>query len=275
MIKDYKIPVQNIRNELKQYLVSSGLKSLIIGVSGGIDSALCIALAEPICKELGVELIGRSITIKTNKPEEISRSIQMGKNFCNDFAEIDLSPGFDMLEKSMMEDFQTADKNLHDYKIRVGNIKARTRMIYLYDLAGKHKGMVLSTDNYTELLLGFWTLHGDVGDYGMIQNLWKTEVYAMSEYLVKNFEDKNKATALKSCIDAVPTDGLGITNSDLDQIGAESYAQVDEILIDMLKNGDNSQYFNHKVLQRYRASMFKRENPYNLPRKNFTDIPVC
>jgi len=65
-------------------------------------------------------------------------------------------------------------------------MKARIRMILLYDLAGGNDGMVLSTDNYTEYLLGFWTLHGDVGDFGMIQSLWKTEVYDMVEWIRDN-----------------------------------------------------------------------------------------
>ncbi|NOZ36435.1 MAG: hypothetical protein GXO80_14200, partial [Chlorobi bacterium] len=135
------------------------------------------------------------------------------------------------------------------------------------------KGMVLSTDNYTELLLGFWTLHGDVGDYGMIQNLWKTEVYAMSRFLVNNLENKEQAKALDECIDAVPTDGLGITNSDLDQIGASSYEEVDKILIHYLKNPNDISVLNLKVVQRKLASEFKRNNPYNIPRNKITNEP--
>ena len=102
-------------------------------------------------------------------------------------------------------------------------------MIYLYDIAQEHNGLVLSTDNWTELMLGFWTLHGDCGDYGMIQNLWKTEVYEMASTFVENLEEK-RSRALLDCIEAIPTDGLGISASDLDQIGAESYKEVDEIL---------------------------------------------
>ncbi len=272
MLTDYRTAIENIREELKNYLVSSSLKSLVLGVSGGIDSALTIALAKPICDELNIPIISRSITIKTNKPDEILRAKMCGEAFSHDFREIDLSKAFDILQQTVTEDFETADKEIVEYKIRIGNIKARTRMIYLYDIAGKNKGMVLSTDNYTELLLGFWTLHGDVGDYGMIQNLWKTEVYNMSKYLVRNFDNKAQAKALQSCIDATPTDGLGITNSDLDQIGAKSYSEVDVILIDMLKNNEKSKYKNHKVVQRYRNSMFKRENPYNIPRNKITVV---
>ncbi len=140
-------------------------------------------------------------------------------------------------------------------------------MIQLYHLAGINKGMVLSTDNFTELLMGFWTLHGDVGDYGMIQNLWKTEVYEMAILLASKFDangESEKAQALINCIYANPTDGLGVSDSDLDQLGADSYREVDKVIIDYLNNGENE---DHPVVQRYERTHFKRENPYNIPRK--------
>lgn len=273
MIQDYKTAVKNIQSELKQYLIKSKLKSLIAGVSGGIDSALTVALARPVCDKLNITLFCRSITISTNKPEEISRAKYIGKTFGHDFKEVNLSETFDKIIPVVVEDFQNTDKSDHSYKIRQGNVKARMRMMYLYDLASKHHGMVLSTDNYTELLLGFWTLHGDVGDYGMIQNIWKTEVYAMSDYLVQNLKDSEQAKALQLCIDALPTDGLGITNSDLDQIGASSYFEVDEILIKYLKNKEKNEVINHKVVQRKISSEFKRNNPYNILRGKITDVP--
>ncbi len=272
MIQDYKNAVNNIQNEIKKYLISSKLKSVILGVSGGIDSAICAALVRPVCDELGVKLFCRSITISTNKAEEILRARNVGEAFGDDFKEVDLSKTFDLIIPEFVENYENTDKTEHGFRIRQGNIKARMRMLYLYELAAKHKGMVLSTDNYTELLLGFWTLHGDVGDYGMIQNLWKTEVYAMAEYLVKNIKNKKLSEALDSCIDAVPTDGLGITNSDLDQIGASSYQEVDEILIKYLKNTENKDILNHKVVKRKIASEFKRNNPFNIPRNKITDL---
>jgi len=269
MIKDYKSAIENIRTQLKNYIKDSGLKSLVLGISGGIDSALTVVLAKKVCDELGIPLIGRSITIETNKPEEINRAAAIGKNFVTDFKEVDLTNGFKGLAELVTEDDKNVDKTDVNYKIRRGNIKARTRMIYLYDLASKHRGMVLSTDNYTELLLGFWTLHGDVGDYGMIQNLWKTEVYEMARFLANEMEEESKK-ALLDCVYAVATDGLGITNSDLDQIQANSYEEVDQILLKLFDAAGPGDYKNHPVIQRKINSEFKRENPYNIPRKDIT-----
>ncbi len=156
----------------------------------------------------------------------------------------------------------------HLMKLRQGNVKARTRMVYLYDLAQKYQGLVLSTDNYTEYLLGFWTLHGDVGDYGMIQNLWKTEVYAMSQYIIDNeLKTPERKKALQDCVDAVPTDGLGITSSDLEQLGAPSYNEVDKLLQEYIKSPKNSDKEN-PVIRRHLNSAYKRNNPFNLSRES-------
>ncbi len=267
MIKNYEPVVEKIRQELYNYVKNAGLKSLILGISGGIDSALTAALAKPVCDKLEIPLIGRSITIETNKADEIQRAADIGKHFVTDFQEIDLTKGFKELLSMITENETDDDKSTLSYKLRQGNVKARVRMIYLYDLASKYKGMVLSTDNYTELLIGFWTLHGDVGDYGIIQSLWKTEVYEMSKYLASMMDEMPKK-ALLSCVDAVPTDGLGITNSDLDQIKAKSYQEVDEILLKVINNEELGEFENHPVVLRKLRSEFKRNNPYMLKRED-------
>ncbi len=268
-IKDFSRVAKNIREELENYLRINGLHSLVVGLSGGIDSALTAALAFPVCKKLDIPLFGRSITIESNKNDEIERARLIGNAFTTDFREVNLTEAYHLLRPFVVEDFEKENTDDYAFKIRMGNVKARIRMIYLYDLAAKNRGMVLSTDNYTELLLGFWTLHGDVGDYGMIQNLWKTEVYELAKYIAETECDEDQAIALKSCIDAVPTDGLGITNSDLDQLGAKSYAEVDDILQRYLINNDKD-VENHPVIQRHLKSEYKRNNPLNLKREIYT-----
>ena len=101
----------------------------------------------------------------------------------------------------------------------------------------------------------------------MIQYLFKTEVYILARYLVSQFKkngDQQKADALAACIVAVPTDGLGITNSDLDQIQATTYEEVDTLL-NAYQDGDHS-LKSHPVIQRYLNSYYKRDNPFNLAR---------
>lgn len=271
---EYARMFENAVNTLAKYIDDNGIKSLVLGVSGGVDSALVAALAFHATKRTKcdpIPVIGRSITIQGNKEDEISRAKAIGFSFCDDFKELNLTPTYLNLIDTI--DMGEMDTTSIDYKIAMGNIKARIRMIQLYHLAGINKGMVLSTDNLSELMVGFWTLHGDVGDYGMIQNLWKTEVYGLAKWIAEGSEQVGYAAqgdALYRCINAVPTDGLGITNSDLEQLGAESYEEVDEILINYLTNLENPQkeLLDHPVIQRYTRTHFKRENPINIKRED-------
>ena len=150
-------------------------------------------------------------------------------------------------------------------KLRQGNMKARMRMIVLYDLAQLNKGLVVSTDNYTEYLTGFWTLHGDVGDYGPIQNLWKTEVFNMSKFLLSSCNEF-QYKALESCIHATPVDGLGISNSDCDQLGVSNYYEGDQIFASYFK-GDTG-FETHPIIQKFKNSQYKRENPTGILRQS-------
>ena len=292
MRNNYSEIVSEIRQDLKKYIVKSDLKALVIGVSGGIDSALVCAIAKPVVDELGIPLIGRSISIQTNKPDEEERARNIGSCFCTDFTEVDLKEQYLVLrEFDDMEDVVDRFDTSEDvaYKIRMGNIKARMRMIYLYNIASKRGGIVLGTENKTEENLGFCTIHGDAAtDLEPIKNLWKTEVYGLSQYLATEgtLEERN---ALTSCIECNATDGLGISNTDLDQILPDwklrhqstrtGYGEVDEIFISYFELIDR---INHRVnafekselmlllnamkespvIQRFLKTDFKRNHPY-------------
>jgi NAD+ synthetase len=276
MIKDYVIAVKNIRNTTKNYITKYDIKALVIGLSGGIDSTLCSALAKPVCDELSIPLVGRSLPIQTNKVDEIKRAKKAGEVFCTEFKETNLENEFYSFMRNTIDiHIKIKSELTEEDKIREGNIKARLRMIKLYDEAQKRKGMVLSTDNYTEYLLGFWTLHGDVGDYGMIQNLWKTEVYGMANYLTELYHSTDRHSefeVLSACIDAVPTDGLGVSESDLDQIGAKDYKEVDEILQIWLRFQRKNAFKDHPVVLRHERTHWKRRNPCNIGRETIEKI---
>jgi len=278
-IIDYKKAYANIVNTSVKYIKDNGIKSLVLGISGGIDSTLVALIARDVCDETGIKLIGRNIPIKPKmfcESEAIIgwesnyTAISLGKDLCDDFEVTDLSPEFNILWETIKD--PEPHETLTDYKIRRGNVMARMRMICLYDLAQKNRGMVLSTDNLTEYFLGFWTLHGDVGDYGMVQQLWKTEVYKMTEWL---YETKYKSLCvgvdIMDSIGRNPTDGLGISNGDLEQLEADSYEEVDNILKEYLKidnpiyNGERCHQLS--VIRRHLRSRHKRLNPINIERE--------
>lgn len=272
---NYPIVLKNIRSELRTYITQKHLKSLVLGISGGIDSALVAAIAKPVCDELGLTIIGRSISIQTNKADEVLRAKMIGESFCHRFDEVSMETEYRVLRYINSADESTlSPTELIRWKIRNGNIKARLRMINLYNLASTYNGIVLGTENLTEKYLGFFTIAGDeTSDFESILGLWKTEVYELSEWMVQNDlkTDKEKLS-LQSCIDAVATDGLGITNSDLDQIlpnfqgsSRDGYKKVDEILQNWIYNGQGNT--SDPVIQRHINSDFKRKRPIVVKRE--------
>lgn len=213
--------VTKIRKAFKEYIVSHNLKSACIGISGGLDSAVNAVLLSPVCRELNIPFIGRYIHIDSNKSIEKETAVAIGNAFCSDFKCVDLTMAW--------KTFPTENP---DSKIRSGNIKARMRMMYLRDSAHIHSGIMIDNTNFTEWNLGFFTI-ADGGDYSPLFYCWKTEVYQIARELLNECNEEQQI-ALQKAIDMIPTDGLGISSSDLEQIGAESYEQVDSILQEIL-----------------------------------------
>lgn len=296
---DYKKVFNVLVEETKKYLLDNNLKAMILGISGGIDSTVVAAICHEVSKQTGIPLIGRSLPIK-NKKDEFDTSRLVGNAFCTKFMIYALHRSY---QAALLDAcIATGDANvacsyyldeLEEMPSRTpianGNLQARCRMQHLYDLASINNGLVMSTDNQTEYQLGFWTIHGDVGDFDPLQDLWKTEVYGLASYISTYYrtlstgddEYLKKGIAIQNSIALTPTDGLGISNSDLDQIGAKSYAEVDAILQDFLaynemfsattKKTNTDRYLEYnalydiepevikKVLNRHLASEFKRK----------------
>jgi NAD+ synthetase len=218
---DYAKVNENLVEGIKSYVKKNNIKALVLGLSGGIDSTVVAAL----CRQVNVPLIGVSLPCTTNKLDETSAAKQAGTEFCTKFKEVNLQPTFEVMEKFCKE---TAGKD--STPISQGNIKARLRMITLYDIASKEGGLVMDTDNLTEHFLGFWTIHGDEADFNPIGCLWKHEVYGLAKWLKQTRYKDSKA--LEASIALMPTDGNGVKEGgDLAQIApGKTYDDVDEIL---------------------------------------------
>lgn len=248
---NYEHVFNTLVEETAKYILRNNLKAMVLGISGGIDSTVVAAICHEVSKKTGIPLIGRSLPIK-NKNDEFDVSKLVGEAFCDDFGVVNCETMYYEFRRFAEESERilrstpsdSSDSYYRLEAIQCGNIQARLRMIYLYNLASIRKGLVMSTDNQTEYQLGFWTIHGDVGDFDPIQGLWKTEVYELAEWLRMKYVKANQGHAdcyydmgaaqqeyaITKSIALTPTDGLGISNSDLEQIGAKSYYDVDRVL---------------------------------------------
>lgn len=253
----FKYSAEKIIDILRQYGDEHNRKTVVLGMSGGLDSSLCAKLF----KEAGYEVIGVTLPIHQNPVET-----QRGINACNHIGIKHINIDLTNLYEATLKEYEGFDDNINETDdktvlIRRGNIRARHRMIALYNLASKYNGFVASTDNLSELGAGFWTLHGDVGDVSPIQSLNKSWEVPFMAYSLGLPED---------IVFATPTDGLGIDNGDEAQLGC-TYLEWDITMLALINgyiideydlDGDNQaiEIFN-KVRTRMKNTAFKRVNP--------------
>ncbi|HKK32549.1 MAG TPA: NAD(+) synthase [Desulfomicrobiaceae bacterium] len=222
-------PSRNLLQEIGDFLVKyqrdHNLGCYVVGLSGGIDSTFLAALLY----SRDIPYLGFSLPIQGNAPDEVARGEAVAGSYCM----AHLVPGGDGIAKSqnLTDLYRSVSERLGQAcpassPLAEGNIKARVRMIFLYHMAQLHRGCVLSTDQLDELLTGFWTLHGDVGDVSPLQLIPKSVEYELAELLCADLDDP---APLQAAIAAVPTDGLGISASDLDQLGVDSYQTVEKL----------------------------------------------
>ena len=194
-----------ISNWIARYASKNNLNTLIIGVSGGIDSAVTSAL----CAMTGLKTKLLVMPIHQNI-DETKRGLNHCDSLKGKFAntetiKIDLTNIYD-------EFVRTIPKQYHN-RLSLANSRARIRMTTLYMIAGSSNGLVVGTGNKIEDFgVGFFTKYGDGGvDISPIANLTKTEVYKLADKLQINRE----------IVDAPPTDGLWDDGrTDEDQLGA-------------------------------------------------------
>lgn len=251
---DYKVVAEHISSWLKDYSNQSGTQGFVIGVSGGIDSAVSSELAaqtgKPVlCLEMPIYQAESQLSRAAKHLEYLQKKYPNVKT-----VDTELTGVFDSFLKSVPDVSAETDRGL-----TLANVRARLRMTALYYFAGLHNYLVVGTGNKVEDFgIGFFTKYGDGGvDLSPIADLNKTEVYALGAEL----------GIVDDIMSAPPTDGLwGDDRTDEDQIGA-SYPEL-EWAMDF--DGDESTLSKRQIEV---LSIYRRLNRANTHK--MVAVPVC
>lgn len=238
----------NITNWIKDYSNTANLKTLVIGISGGVDSALVSTL----CALTKLEVILVSMPIRQKK-DQLDRARTHAMWLCEKFDNVrfiekDLTPIFNLFESLFSDD----EKN----GLSLANSRSRLRMVTLYQIAASKNGLVVGTGNKIEDFgVGFFTKYGDGGvDISPIADLTKTEVRELAK----------KLGVSGVILNAKPTDGLWDEDkSDEDQLGA-TYEEL-EWAMSYLESSDNNTILSdrqNRVIEIYQS--FNARNKHKM-----------
>jgi len=240
---------------LREEIERIGLGRAVLGLSGGVDSALVLELA---ARALGPD---RVLAVAMPYRSSASASLELARDSAAHagvkLEEIDVSPAADAL---FLSAGVSEDPNDALARLRRGNVLARLRMVALYDRSARDGALVLGTSNKTELLLGYGTQHGDMASaLNPIGDLYKGQVYALSERL----------GVPREILDRAPSADLWEGQTDEQELGA-SYATLDALLHRMVDRrysrsrlielGFEAEFLD-AIAERVRRSHFKRRPP--------------
>ena len=233
---------------LKSEITRVGLTRAIIGLSGGIDSAISCALA---ADALGPQnVLAVRLPYKSSSPDSLEDADKTAHDLGVRMDTIDITP--------MIESIIQREPDMSN--VRKGNLMARARMIVLYDQSEAFKGLVVGTSNKTEILLGYTTLWGDMASaVNPIGDLYKTQLRQLAAAL----------KIPKTVIEKPPSGDLWQGQTDEDELGF-TYEEVDKLLYLLVDqrcaledciDAGFERVFVETVINRIRRSQFKRMMP--------------
>jgi NAD+ synthase len=263
--------IKHIVKWIKAYARSAKIETLVVGISGGIDSSVVSAL----CAETGLKTIVVQMPIRQNRTLNNRSSMQAGwllerhKNVTH--MSVDLTSVFSAFEKKVDPFCNIEDDTYDTYKLASANSRARLRMMTLYQVAQCHGGLVVGTGNRVEDFgVGFFTKYGDGGvDISPIGDCLKTQVWDMGRELGLPQE----------IIDAAPTDGLWDDGrNDEDQLGM-TYPELERAMnLDFLKRAgavDSDMPGSAKLSAKDRVNVKRYQEIRARNMHKMLPIPVC
>jgi NAD+ synthase (glutamine-hydrolysing) len=243
---------------LRDYVIKNGFKSVVVGLSGGIDSALVAAIA---CDAIGAERVhGIALPSKYSSAHSLNDAKQSAINTGLNFRVIEIEP--------MVQSFVS---NLHLSGIAEENIQARVRGSTLMALSNSEGHLVLATGNKSELAVGYSTLYGDaVGGFAPIKDIYKSDVWNLAKWRNAIAISQNLVPPIpQNSIDKEPSAELRPNQKDTDSL--PDYKLLDQILriyieSDGGKSGAISAGFDQQLVERVlqmvdRAEYKRRQYP--------------
>jgi len=238
---------------LADFVKKNNIQKVVLGLSGGIDSALCLAIA---CQTLGANhvhalLMPSPYSAAISLEDAISQANSLGVHY----EVVPITPYFEQVQHDLSNRWQIAENSLTHQ-----NLQARLRGLILMGFANQHQAMLISTSNKSETAVGYCTLYGDMcGGYALLKDVYKTKVYELAHYL-----NETQEVIPWRVIQRPPSAELAPNQTDQDDL--PPYDRLDAMLIDILEHRMTEQLMLtkyppdevQKVLRRLKHSEFKR-----------------
>lgn len=211
---------------LKDYLRKSGFKKVVIGMSGGVDSALTAAVAVDVLGSKNVKLV--ALPSRYSSQESLNDAEECSNNLGVKLDNISIEPTFKAILESLKGEFEGLETDLTEE-----NIQARIRGNILMALSNKFGSIVITTGNKSEMTVGYATLYGDMcGGYSVLKDVYKTDVFKLCEWRNNNIPKNSRHEKLniipKNIISKPPTAELREDQKDSDSL--PEYDTLDAIL---------------------------------------------
>jgi NAD+ synthase (glutamine-hydrolysing) len=204
---------------LRDYVEKNGFEEIVVGVSGGIDSALTLALA---VEALGPERVHAvSMPSRFSSPETRADAKALAENLGASFVELPIDPIFDGFEQALAGVFEGREADITEE-----NLQARIRGTLLMALSNKFGWLVVATGNKSELSVGYATLYGDMaGGFALLKDVFKTDVFRLARRVN---ERAGRELIPQTIIERAPSAEL--RENQLDQDSLPPYPELDKVL---------------------------------------------